>query len=236
MIASRAMSFLQHHAAKGQIVTGLLYVESESEDLHGHLDTVAAPLNKLSEKELCPGSAALEKINASLRYSEALYARMERSDNPGASAKPVPDYAALHAGYIDITSHTYACRCWPRCRARRTAPADARSARRDPGTSPACYAASSVRSSRSAGWSAPGYWRSRDAASGYERWAEGSTACAAAASAAPIPKSRAKPIAHACGSGPSAAHARATSCAGSRCAAPPPAGGSRCRGSGVMIE
>ncbi len=62
-----AMGFLQHHAAKGQIVTGLLYVAAETADLHGHLNTVAAPLNTLNEKELCPGSAALEKINASLR-------------------------------------------------------------------------------------------------------------------------------------------------------------------------
>ncbi len=62
-----AMAFLQHHAAKGQIVTGLLYVERESEDLHHHLNTVDAPLNALGEKELCPGAAALEKINASLR-------------------------------------------------------------------------------------------------------------------------------------------------------------------------
>ena len=62
-----AMSFLQHHAAKGQIVTGLLYVAAEAEDLHGHLNTVDAPLNTLGEKELCPGSAALDKINASLR-------------------------------------------------------------------------------------------------------------------------------------------------------------------------
>ena len=62
-----AMSFLQHHAAKGQIVTGLLYVEQEADDLHGHLNTVDAPLNALGEKELCPGSAALDKINASLR-------------------------------------------------------------------------------------------------------------------------------------------------------------------------
>ena len=62
-----AMTFLQHHAAKGQIVTGLLYVEPESDDLHGHLNTVAAPLNTLAEKELCPGSGALDKINASLR-------------------------------------------------------------------------------------------------------------------------------------------------------------------------
>jgi 2-oxoglutarate/2-oxoacid ferredoxin oxidoreductase subunit beta len=62
-----AMSFLQKHAAKGQVVTGLLYVDADAEDLHAHLNTVAAPLNTLSEKELCPGSAALEKINASLR-------------------------------------------------------------------------------------------------------------------------------------------------------------------------
>jgi 2-oxoglutarate/2-oxoacid ferredoxin oxidoreductase subunit beta len=62
-----AMAFLQKHAAKGQVVTGLLYVDAEAEDLHNHLNTVAAPLNTLSEKELCPGSAALEKINASLR-------------------------------------------------------------------------------------------------------------------------------------------------------------------------
>jgi 2-oxoglutarate ferredoxin oxidoreductase subunit beta len=62
-----AMSFLQGHAAKGQIVTGLLYVAPEPEDLHGHLNTVDAPLNTLGERELCPGSAALDKINASLR-------------------------------------------------------------------------------------------------------------------------------------------------------------------------
>ena len=61
------MSFIQHHAAKGQIVTGLLYVEANADDLHGHLNTVDAPLNGLGEKELCPGTAALEKINAGLR-------------------------------------------------------------------------------------------------------------------------------------------------------------------------
>jgi len=62
-----ALGFLQQHAAQGQIVTGLLYVDAEPEDLHAHLRTVAAPLNTLSEKDLCPGEAALEKFNASLR-------------------------------------------------------------------------------------------------------------------------------------------------------------------------
>jgi 2-oxoglutarate ferredoxin oxidoreductase subunit beta len=62
-----AMTFIQHHASQGQIVTGLLYVEEEAADLHGHLNTVEAPLNTLGDKELCPGSAALEKFNAALR-------------------------------------------------------------------------------------------------------------------------------------------------------------------------
>ncbi|MGH9805881.1 MAG: 2-oxoacid:ferredoxin oxidoreductase subunit beta, partial [Terriglobia bacterium] len=62
-----ALGFLQHHAAKGQIVTGLLYVDEEPEDLHAHLRTVATPLNALAEPELCPGQAALDKLNAGLR-------------------------------------------------------------------------------------------------------------------------------------------------------------------------
>jgi len=62
-----AMAFLQKHAAKGQVVTGLLYVDPEADDLHANLNTVDAPLNGLEAKDLCPGSAALDKINASLR-------------------------------------------------------------------------------------------------------------------------------------------------------------------------
>jgi 2-oxoglutarate ferredoxin oxidoreductase subunit beta len=62
-----ALNFLHQQAAKGQIVTGLLYVKADAEDLHAALKTVDTPFNALTEKELCPGSAALEKINASLR-------------------------------------------------------------------------------------------------------------------------------------------------------------------------
>jgi 2-oxoglutarate ferredoxin oxidoreductase subunit beta len=62
-----AMTHLQERQELGEIVTGLLYVNPEGEDLHDRLGTVATPLNQLGEAELCPGSAALEKINASLR-------------------------------------------------------------------------------------------------------------------------------------------------------------------------
>jgi 2-oxoglutarate ferredoxin oxidoreductase subunit beta len=62
-----AMSYIASHQVKGELVTGLLYVDPEPEDLHAHLNTVETPFNMLSEKELCPGAGMLEKINASLR-------------------------------------------------------------------------------------------------------------------------------------------------------------------------
>ncbi|MDZ4812959.1 MAG: 2-oxoacid:ferredoxin oxidoreductase subunit beta, partial [Pseudomonadota bacterium] len=36
-------------------------------DLHEHLNTVDAPINSLQSAQLCPGKAALDKINRSLR-------------------------------------------------------------------------------------------------------------------------------------------------------------------------
>jgi len=63
----KAMNFLQEHAAKGEVITGLLYVQPDSSDLHENLNTVETPLNSLTERELCPGNVALERINAALR-------------------------------------------------------------------------------------------------------------------------------------------------------------------------
>lgn len=62
-----AMHHLQERKAAGEIVTGLLYVDPDPVDLHASLKTVDQPLNGLGDAELVPGSAALERINASLR-------------------------------------------------------------------------------------------------------------------------------------------------------------------------
>jgi 2-oxoglutarate/2-oxoacid ferredoxin oxidoreductase subunit beta len=62
-----AMTHLQERAAAGEIVTGLLYMDRAPDDLHANMHTVDAPINALGEAELCPGPAALAKINASLR-------------------------------------------------------------------------------------------------------------------------------------------------------------------------
>ncbi|TMH14165.1 MAG: 2-oxoacid:ferredoxin oxidoreductase subunit beta [Betaproteobacteria bacterium] len=61
-----AMNHIMAHEARGEIITGLLYVNGAAEDLHAHLKTVAQPLNRLGEAELCPGSAALAALNAEL--------------------------------------------------------------------------------------------------------------------------------------------------------------------------
>ena len=62
-----AVTYLQERQALGEIVTGLLYLDPESGDLHDRLATVAKPLNTLDDAELCPGGAALETVNAALR-------------------------------------------------------------------------------------------------------------------------------------------------------------------------
>ena len=62
-----AMNHAQALYESGEIATGLLYVDPDARDLHAALDTVHRPLNTLGEGELCPGTSALEKINAGLR-------------------------------------------------------------------------------------------------------------------------------------------------------------------------
>ncbi|HWK83016.1 MAG TPA: 2-oxoacid:ferredoxin oxidoreductase subunit beta [Caldimonas sp.] len=61
-----AMTHIAAYEARGEILTGLLYVDAAAEDLHAHLKTVDVALNRLGERELCPGAAALEAINAEL--------------------------------------------------------------------------------------------------------------------------------------------------------------------------
>ncbi|HRH88585.1 MAG TPA: 2-oxoacid:ferredoxin oxidoreductase subunit beta [Rubrivivax sp.] len=62
-----AMNQVQALQARGEVVTGLLYVDPDATELHAALRTSATPLNKLDEAVLCPGPAALAKINASFR-------------------------------------------------------------------------------------------------------------------------------------------------------------------------
>jgi 2-oxoglutarate ferredoxin oxidoreductase subunit beta len=62
-----AMAHVHALDATGEIATGLLYVDADAPDLHAALNTAETPLNALDEAALCPGSAVLDRINASLR-------------------------------------------------------------------------------------------------------------------------------------------------------------------------
>src|SRR5712675_868632 len=62
-----ALTHLQQRHAAGEVVTGLLFVEPDSGDMHDFLETVETPLNTLGEAELCPGPDALARFNAAHR-------------------------------------------------------------------------------------------------------------------------------------------------------------------------
>jgi 2-oxoglutarate ferredoxin oxidoreductase subunit beta len=62
-----AMNAIHRARDKGEILTGLLYIDEDSNDLHSMLNTADAALNSIGKEALCPGSAALGKLNSSLR-------------------------------------------------------------------------------------------------------------------------------------------------------------------------
>ncbi len=64
---SEAITELEQARMDNHILTGLIYLNPESTDIHEIMGTSATPLNSLSEKQLCPGQAVLETINDSFR-------------------------------------------------------------------------------------------------------------------------------------------------------------------------
>ena len=62
-----AITAVQNARDKGEILTGLLYVDTDSKELHDIIQSSDRPLNTLTQPELCPGSGALAKLNESLR-------------------------------------------------------------------------------------------------------------------------------------------------------------------------
>lgn len=52
---------------KGEILTGLLYIDTKSEDLHDVIKTVDVPLNTLKQDVLTPSQSVLSAINAEFR-------------------------------------------------------------------------------------------------------------------------------------------------------------------------
>jgi 2-oxoglutarate/2-oxoacid ferredoxin oxidoreductase subunit beta len=62
-----AINAVQNAKLKNEILTGLLYINPESVDLHQMINTSELPLNSLTKKDLCPGAEVLKGINKDWR-------------------------------------------------------------------------------------------------------------------------------------------------------------------------
>ena len=62
-----AYSAIRDHQRRGEVMTGLLYISTDSKDVHDQNDTVSVPLTQLPHDQLCPGNDALQKLMSQYR-------------------------------------------------------------------------------------------------------------------------------------------------------------------------
>lgn len=58
---------LSEAKAQGNLLTGLMFIDPDSLDLHKVIGTAERPLRDLISEDLCPGNTVLQKLNASFR-------------------------------------------------------------------------------------------------------------------------------------------------------------------------
>ena len=62
-----AYAAIRDHQRKGEVMTGLLYISTDSKDVHDQNETVGTPLYNLPHEQLCPGNEALQKLMTQFR-------------------------------------------------------------------------------------------------------------------------------------------------------------------------
>jgi 2-oxoglutarate/2-oxoacid ferredoxin oxidoreductase subunit beta len=63
----KVINYLLQQQSKGEIVTGLLFVDETVDDLHEMNNTSEIPLSQMPFEKLCPGAAALERLQEDFR-------------------------------------------------------------------------------------------------------------------------------------------------------------------------
>jgi 2-oxoglutarate ferredoxin oxidoreductase subunit beta len=63
----RAYAHIRDRQREAEIVTGLLYLSPDSQDLHAQSGTVDTPLTQLPYDQLCPGNAELQQLQQRFR-------------------------------------------------------------------------------------------------------------------------------------------------------------------------
>lgn len=62
-----ALGLIKDYKANDQLLTGLLYMDPDSQELHETIQSSNKPLRSLTESDLCPGNKVLTSINESFR-------------------------------------------------------------------------------------------------------------------------------------------------------------------------
>ena len=62
-----AIKNIQESQRDNKVLTGLLYIDPDAQDLKEILNVSDKPLNKMDKEDLCPGSNRLNEINQSLK-------------------------------------------------------------------------------------------------------------------------------------------------------------------------
>ncbi len=62
-----AYAAIRDHQRRGEVMTGLLYLSADSQDVHDQNETVDTPLFNLPHEQLCPGNDALQKLMGQFR-------------------------------------------------------------------------------------------------------------------------------------------------------------------------
>ena len=63
----RVASHLELHRNRGEIATGLLFVDKQASDMHDTSKTTDVPLAQIPYEKLCPGSAKLDELQKTFR-------------------------------------------------------------------------------------------------------------------------------------------------------------------------
>ncbi|HKO25790.1 MAG TPA: 2-oxoacid:ferredoxin oxidoreductase subunit beta, partial [Chloroflexota bacterium] len=61
------LTYLQEQQSRGEIVTGLLYLDESVGDLHETNNTSAVPLAQVPYEQLCPGATELARLQEGFR-------------------------------------------------------------------------------------------------------------------------------------------------------------------------
>src|SRR6185369_824326 len=64
---ARATELLEHHRLRGEVATGVLFIEKRAADMHDISGTTETPLSQLPYEKLCPGKAELDKLQRAFR-------------------------------------------------------------------------------------------------------------------------------------------------------------------------